>query len=249
MRPRRSIVSCMISSLPFFSCDVIGIVARYTTCALATPGSQAQLLLSFALTPASNSFHRLAVAPDGRIWCGSDHGCHILPVGGELIQSVALAPFQPAIAFDKAAGEVFCSQSDDSKRVFVYRMDGSFVRAFRWDHSDLPLQCPVGLAMNTTGLLLVLDRKNGVQVRRRNGEYVTEFGTGIGADNGQLRTPSCLALSSSGTGELFVGDAGNHRVQVIVRTVSLCKIFVACCHCTACGFTSRYTHTYTYTFT
>lgn len=72
----------------------------------------------------------------------------------------------------------------------------------------------MGIAFDKNGLLYVANHfKNGVRVLRRDGTVVRSFGS-YGRGDGQFDGVHALALSADG--EVFVGDQGNDRIQVLI---------------------------------
>jgi RHS repeat-associated protein len=81
------------------------------------------------------------------------------------------------------------------------------------------LEAPVGIATNpVTGNLYVTDTGNNrMQVFTPSGEYLTQFAS-FGTGNGQLDFPEGDAINS--TGEIYVVDDLNHRVERWVPTIT-----------------------------
>lgn len=82
------------------------------------------------------------------------------------------------------------------------------------------LNSPTGLAFDNTGRLLIADRDNHrVRVLEKDGTLATLAGSGTpGFANGpalaaQLQAPSGLTF---GAGALYIADAGNHRIRILV---------------------------------
>jgi RHS repeat-associated protein len=106
----------------------------------------------------------------------------------------------------------------DTGKAFVdeYSLTGTLVAKYGGaGELGLVLSTPVGLAVGSGAkpLVYVVDRgSNHVIVFRAEGEGVVTnvFGI-IGAGNGQLKEPAQIAMDSSGN--LWVADAGNNRIQ------------------------------------
>jgi DNA-binding beta-propeller fold protein YncE len=79
------------------------------------------------------------------------------------------------------------------------------------------LSDPQGVAVDeSTGDVYVVDRGNNrVEVFSASGTFISAFGT-AGSGNGQLNGPTQIAVDNSSglPGDVYVLDAGNHRVEV-----------------------------------
>ena len=70
---------------------------------------------------------------------------------------------------------------------------------------------PQGVALSSSGDIVVCDLDNHLQVFRPDGTFVRQWGT-RGVALGQFCGPWSVAVSS--TDEVFVADLGNHRIQI-----------------------------------
>ena len=215
-----------------FSLDVVGVVAAYVVCGVATAGSTPSHLFSFGSEGTddgkfTNGCFSLATRSDGNIWVGDGRGCQMFSSEGKFIRRVAEGNFSLscwAIAFDRN-GEVFLADTF-GYRILVCRLDGSFVRSFGSQGSgEVRFVWPRGFVVDGNGQLFAGDSGNHrVQVLRRDGSFVRAFGS-YGTGDGQLNNPRGVAFSSAA--EVFICDSNNHRVEVI-------RLFLSCVqHCVA----------------
>jgi len=73
------------------------------------------------------------------------------------------------------------------------------------------LQRPMGVAVDSSGSIFVVDRLNNRVVKYdANGTYLTQWGS-TGAGDGQFNDPRGIAISPTGT--VWVTDLGNGRIQ------------------------------------
>ena len=98
-----------------------------------------------------------------------------------------------------------------SYRSFLGR--GKFLKTFgRYGSSKKDLKSPVGVAIDSNGLVYVTDRDNHrVSVFTPEGEHVTSFGS-RGEGPGQFVAPHEVAVDNSGV--VYVCDYYNNRVQI-----------------------------------
>jgi YD repeat-containing protein len=77
---------------------------------------------------------------------------------------------------------------------------------------------PVGLAVDSSGNVWVIDRLNNrVEEFNSKNEYVSKFGTS-GSGAGQLKEPKGIAVDS--TGNVWIADTANNRVQKFSKSGS-----------------------------
>ena len=107
-------------------------------------------------------------------------------------------------------------------RILVFDTTGAILR--QWGGLGTApgaLNGPWGLAIDPNDQVYVADTDNHrIQVFTRMGEFLTEWGkkdvNGLpvsGTGNGEFNGPASLAFDNS-TGQLYVSDSNNHRVQV-----------------------------------
>ena len=214
----------LADALSVFSLDVVGVVAAYVVCGVATSGSTPSHLFSFGSEGTANGkftggCYSLSFSSDGNIWVGDGRGCQVFSSEGKFIRRVAEGNFTSScwgIAFDSNS-EVFLADTFGD-RILVCRADGSFVRSFR-------SQATCGLAVDGNGQLFAVDSDNSrVQVLRRDGSFVRAFGSN-GSRDGRLRGPNAIAFSAAA--EVFISNSINRRVEVI-------RLFLLCIrHCVA----------------
>ena len=203
-----------------FSLDVVGVVAGYDVCGVATAGATPSHLFAFGAEGEGGGQFKggccsFACSSDGKLFVGDGRGCQMFSSEGKFIDHVANGKFTSSclgIASDNN-GEIFLADTGGD-RILVCRMDGSFVRSFGSKGScNGQLKSQRGLVVDGNGLLFVVDYGNHrVQVLRRDGSFVRAFGS-YGSGDGQLNYPFGVAVSDSA--EVFVTDQYNHRVQVI----------------------------------
>jgi PKD repeat protein len=114
------------------------------------------------------------------------------------------------------SGYVYVSETR-TNRIQVFDPDGTFVTTWGSAGSGPgEFDSPISLAVNSSGFVHVVDQWNHrVQVFDPSGIFVRSWnrsGGGYGDGNGEFSTPQSIATDSSGY--VFIGDAGNHRVQV-----------------------------------
>ncbi|MBN2257080.1 MAG: SMP-30/gluconolactonase/LRE family protein [Anaerolineaceae bacterium] len=118
------------------------------------------------------------------------------------------------VAFD-SAGHIYVSDSDNH-RIQVYTSGLVHIRSMgetgvgdnSFDHFD----SPDGLFVDDSDRLYVADTGNTrIQVFSADGDYLTTIGGSWGDLNGQLQSPSSVAVD--GSGNVYI-DGGNHRIQV-----------------------------------
>ena len=79
-------------------------------------------------------------------------------------------------------------------------------------YSDGQFSMPAGLAVDSTGNILVVDEGNNrIQKFASNGSFISKWGA-PGPSDGQFQDPTGIAIDSSG--HVFVVDRGNDRIQV-----------------------------------
>ncbi|MGD0006826.1 MAG: carboxypeptidase regulatory-like domain-containing protein, partial [Anaerolineaceae bacterium] len=111
-----------------------------------------------------------------------------------------------------------------NSRVMIYKSDGSLFGQLgsTWGSDNAHLACPQGVAVGTDGKIYVADTCNQrVQVFDASLNYVTTIGvTGqTGTDGGHFNQPAAVSIDNS-TGNLFVADQANDRVQKCHPTTS-----------------------------
>lgn len=118
-------------------------------------------------------------------------------------------------------GSVYVSDTWNH-RIQKFTKDGKFIKT--WGQYGQPvlelpesasfLWGPRGIAVDAKGQVFVADTGNKrIVVFDRDGNYVTEFGTG-GFDPGQFDEPVGIAISPSGT--VYVTDTWNQRIQAFI---------------------------------
>ena len=100
-----------------------------------------------------------------------------------------------------------------NNRVQVLGHDGNYIRQFGSSGSgNGEFDQPYGIAVDDKDNIYVSDRGNSrVQKFAANGVYLTQFGS-QGSGNNEFNTPMGLTFAD---GKIYVGDAGNRRVQVL----------------------------------
>lgn len=100
-----------------------------------------------------------------------------------------------------------------NNRVQVFDNDGNYLRQFGTPGAgNGQFNQPYGIAMDDRGGIYVSDRGNSrIQKFAADGTYLTQFGS-HGTGNNEFNIPMGLTFAS---GKLYVGDAGNGRVQVL----------------------------------
>ena len=73
------------------------------------------------------------------------------------------------------------------------------------------LEGPMGIAVDTSGNIVVADKNDRVQVFRQDGTFVRAVG-GTGSSRGQLHGPGGVAVDRAGN--IVVADCKNRRVQI-----------------------------------
>ena len=111
-----------------------------------------------------------------------------------------------------------------NNRVMIYKSDGTLFGQLgsTWGSDNAHLACPQGVAVGADGKIYVADTCNQrVQVFDASLNYVTTIGvTGqTGTDGGHFNQPAAVSIDNS-TGNLFVADQANDRVQKCHPTTS-----------------------------
>ena len=110
---------------------------------------------------------------------------------------------------------VYVADPGSTHRVSVFTRDGVFVRKWSWTFAG----GPVGIAVDGNGHVFTSD--NGSSSGERivefsaTGDFIRSWGT-LGSGDGELNTPSFLALD--GRGSLYVAETGNNRISVFDST-------------------------------
>ena len=97
-------------------------------------------------------------------------------------------------------------------RVQIFNQDGIFLRTLRNKQQGQTLQCPVGIAVDSSDTVYVSERNRGcISVFTAEGEYLTTFG-GEGKAEGQFDCPFGLHIDKNDS--LLVCDRNNGRIQI-----------------------------------
>lgn len=104
-------------------------------------------------------------------------------------------------------------------RVQVFEADGTHKCSIRHpesDGGDSPgeLNGPMGIAVDSSGNIVVADKNDRVQVIRQDGTFIHAVGRN-GRGPGELHGPGGVAVD--GAGNIVVADCKNRRVQVFSR--------------------------------
>ena len=159
--------------------------------------------------------------------CDSDnHRVQVLRADGTFVRQWgshgnALGQFQlPSSVAVSSADEVFVADTHNH-RVQVFRLDGSFVRS--WGSQGVSMGSapghfvgPVGVALHGD-LVFVCDplmNHRQIQCFGLDGTFVRMWGNRCQSMAPPGQFMSCRGLAVSSTGEVFVADEVNHRVQV-----------------------------------
>ncbi len=125
------------------------------------------------------------------------------------------APYDVAISPD--AQEIAVSDSGNHRIQRFRTADGAFVAAFGSQGTNVwQLNTPKGLAYDSVGYLYIVDSGNNRIVLVLSGAVVGASGT-AGSALGQFNGAVNLGVGSRG---IYVGDAGNNRVQIFDLLVS-----------------------------
>lgn len=125
------------------------------------------------------------------------------------------------IAVD-SAGNIYVVDKGNY-RVQKFTSNGAFVT--KWGTrgtGDGQFEVPAGIAVDASGYVYVVDNENDrVQKFTSNGAYVTKYGKNggdgsSGSGNGEFYQPYGIAID--GAGNMYIADAGNHRVQKLTST-------------------------------
>jgi tripartite motif-containing protein 71 len=133
----------------------------------------------------------------------------------------------PAGAAIDAAGDVWVVDHGNA-RVEEWSESGTWLHTYgKKGAGEMQFESPEGIAINTNsaspsyGDVYVADKGNNrIEEFSAEGKYIRAFGK-YGKELGQLNSPEGLALvpaGSSTSGELWVGDAGNDRVDEFSET-------------------------------
>ncbi|MGY6216798.1 6-bladed beta-propeller [Methylolobus aquaticus] len=125
-----------------------------------------------------------------------------------------------ALAFD-GCGDLYVSDFYND-RMQVFRRDGSFVTSWGWTGKGSgQLDGPVGVAVDFRGRVVVADYQNHrVQIFQPSTSdisylFQTKWGSS-GAADGLFNYPTAVAVDPA-SGEVFVADQNNNRIQVFDR--------------------------------
>jgi DNA-binding beta-propeller fold protein YncE len=161
----------------------------------------------------------LAISDDGdRLYVADLRGSQVLRVD---LNAKKMSRFAPDDAFDQpcnvaldAQENVYVSETK-AGRIVVYSKDGKRLRSFGKE-----TERPTGLAVDRArGILYVADTSRVTSENHRvfaytlEGRLIREIGNGRGSEDGQFNFPSYLAVDDA-TGNLYVNDAMNFRIQV-----------------------------------
>jgi DNA-binding beta-propeller fold protein YncE len=125
------------------------------------------------------------------------------------------------VAVDPKGQRIFVGRADNGS-VEVY--DGGGVLVGLLGGQENEFQMPNDLVATSDGRVLVADSKaNAVKVYASDLTLQTTIGT-QGTAPGELDFPSALALSTN-EAELYVGDQGNHRIQVFALDGTFLRTF------------------------
>lgn len=97
-----------------------------------------------------------------------------------------------------------------NRRVQVFDTNGTFIRAWESRLDNKAFQ-PLAVALSPAGEIIVCDGASRIQVFDADLNFIRTWGSS-GAGNDQLSTQMSVAVSLSG--EIFVSDGGNNRIQV-----------------------------------
>jgi hypothetical protein len=218
---------CVAKTLPTFSLDVLGVIARFSVFTAATEGAKpARLDCHF-----DNNCMGLCCDPAGRIWIASDYGVRIINEkewGTLQLTSYSTLVGPSAITFDRKGEslilgmrrhEVYTVGSYHNLEFFRNR---EFIPAFTHAHSAIQrtgtvdaFSYPLGIAVDKQNRLWIADADNHrLQVCDRSGKRLKTVGSGRrGNADGQFDWPRGIAIHEDGS--VFVSDQNNHRIQVM----------------------------------
>jgi len=161
----------------------------------------------------------LAISDDGdRLYVADLRGSQVLRVD---LTAKKMSRFASDDTFDQPCNVVLDGQENvyvsetKAARVLVFSKQGKRLRSFGKE-----LERPTGLALDRArGILYVADTSRVTSENHRifaytlEGRLMREIGNGRGSEEGQFNFPSYLAVDDA-TGNLYVNDAMNFRIQV-----------------------------------
>jgi hypothetical protein len=123
---------------------------------------------------------------------------------------------------------IYVARADSTAEIYVYEMNGTFERKFPIGTSDY---YAYDLALDANGTIFIAERyavaclENDGTFKWRLGKNasISNYGTG-GAGNGEFSFAYGIAIHPS-SGELFVADKNNNRVQVLDKNGSFIRKF------------------------
>ena len=187
---------------------------------------QSQLKYCIAFTPQARGIYRFHIAVNSSIL-----QCHPANIGVTIPPKILCDPFQKFTGLKEPGG---ITVADDGRviitefhghRINIFGQDGGKISSFGTEGTQKgKLSGPQGVAVTSRGTIVVCDFHNHrIQEFTIKGECVSCVGT---KGSGKLRFVNPLGIAiDKKTGNVFVADRKNNRVQVLNPDLSFCRTF------------------------
>ena len=171
---------------------------------------------SVSFTPSSRGKHQLKIQVGGVDIDGSPFSLDVVPspeMRGKPVKIISGLNGPWGVAVDKKEQLIVAENS--SHCITVYDKEGKKVRSFgSWGTKEGQFFCPHGVAVTNDGHILVTD-EHRLQKLTPEGRCVMSVGSSK-AGRGPLQFSYPMGISvHPTTGQIFVADEYNHRIQVI----------------------------------
>ena len=171
---------------------------------------------SVSFTPSARGKHELKIQVENINVASSPFPLYVLPspeMRDEPVKVLSEFNRPRGIAVDRKEQLIVAEYSNHC--ITVYDKEGKKVRSFGSEGTEEgQFTCPLGVAVTNDGHILVTD-KHRVQKLTLEGHFIVSFGSSeAGSEPLQFNYPRGIAVHPT-TGQIYVADSINHRIQVI----------------------------------
>jgi DNA-binding beta-propeller fold protein YncE len=116
-----------------------------------------------------------------------------------------------------SSGSIYVSDLGGNNRIQKFDSFGNFITKWgSFGTGDGVFAVPVGIAVDSGGNVYVAETSNNrIQKFDSSGNFITKWGLGwgVGTSFGGLELPTGMAVAVDGSGNVFVADTDNNRIQ------------------------------------